>query len=362
MEAELEKIYYDPKDPGSYGGKEALLRRAKEKGVAAASFKSIDKFLKTQDTYTLHAPVRKRFSRNQTIVSGIDKQWQADLADLSNLSGENDGFRYLLTVVDCFSKFAWAIPMKKKDTKDTLDAFKQLFAQSAPRKPERLHTDKGLEFTNVGLKRFYTDNGVHHFVNASSNKAAMVERFNRTLKTKMYRYFTRNDTKRYIDVLPDLLHSYNHSKHRTIGMAPAQVTKADESKLWHRVYGSYFSHAHPTKFSSGDQIRISSAKTIFDKGYLPSWTKEVFKVKDVVHHPLRVYKITDQQGEDIEGSYYPQDVQSVVKTEQELYRVDKVLKRRTLHGVKEALVKWIGYPAKFNRWIDTKELARHGVK
>ena len=117
----LKSIYYDSKDPASFGGINALLARAKNKGLDVSRDQIIN-FLKTQDTYTLHKPVRKRFVRNQTIVSGIDDQWEADLADVSDISRENQGNHYLLTVVDCFSKYAWVIPSKRKDATSILAA------------------------------------------------------------------------------------------------------------------------------------------------------------------------------------------------------------------------------------------------
>jgi len=113
LDKALQRIYLNPKDSGSYGGVERLLQSALNKKLKV-NRERVVKFLKTQDPYTLHKPARKHFSRNITVVGGIDQQWQADLADLQDLTKENDGYRYLLTVIDCFSKFAWAIPTKKK--------------------------------------------------------------------------------------------------------------------------------------------------------------------------------------------------------------------------------------------------------
>ena len=149
MNQELARIYSDPKDPGSLGGVERLFRSAKDQHHLPVSKDQVEEFLRTQDTYTLHRPARRHYSRNPTIVGGIDKQWQADLADMSSLAKENDGFRYLLTVVDCFSKFGWAIPIRRKDNTALVEAFTFLLNS---RKPQKLQTDKGKEFLNAPVQ------------------------------------------------------------------------------------------------------------------------------------------------------------------------------------------------------------------
>ncbi len=110
----LKEIYYDPKDPGSFSSVDALLRSAKEKRATSTNREQVEDFLADQDTYTLHRQYRKRYQRNPIVVGSIDKQWQADLADMQSLAKNNDGYKYLLTVIDCFSKYAWAIPIKEK--------------------------------------------------------------------------------------------------------------------------------------------------------------------------------------------------------------------------------------------------------
>ena len=236
--SELASIYYNPKDPGSFSSVDALHQRAKELGLKLKR-KHVAEWLADQDAYTLHRPYRKHYQRNPIVVGAIDKQWQADLADMSSLAKDNDGYRYLLTVIDCFSKYAWAIPLKTKSGASLLAALKLLLKNSHPRKPNRLQTDKGKEFLNKPVQDYLKDNAIHHIASESDQKAAMVERFNRTLKTRMWRYFTANNTYRYIDVLEELLTGYNHARHRTIGMAPADVRPEHEEALWHRMYPNY---------------------------------------------------------------------------------------------------------------------------
>ena len=142
------KIYHDPKDPGSLGGVERLFLRARQLHVPGVTRKTVQEYLKSEQAYTLHKPARRRFIRNHTYVAGIDAQWQADLADMQGIASQNGGMRYLLTVIDVFSKFAWAVPVHSKDAKAITAAFGQVLTIANPSHPKRRQTDKGKEFLN----------------------------------------------------------------------------------------------------------------------------------------------------------------------------------------------------------------------
>jgi hypothetical protein len=355
MKRSIKDIYYDPNSPGSYGGVEALKRQAKLEGHEG---RAVEEFLKSDDAYTLHKPSRVRFKRNPTIVGGIDKQWQADLADMSELAHWNKGYTFLLNVIDCFSKYAWSVPIHKKDAPNMLAAFKTLLTQSAPRKPQRLQTDKGTEFLNKSVQDLLRDNGISHFTTENATKASMVERFNRTLKTKMWRYFTANKTKRYIDVLPQLMNAYNHSMHRTIGMRPVDVSEANELDIWRRVYVPKLSSDTKVKHKPNEPVRILSQKGVFKKGYKPNWSSEVFQVKGDVTAPKRVYKVAGLFDNDpLRGTFYPEELESVTFDHPPDWVIDKVLKKDK--KAKQVLVKWKGYSDIYNRWIPEADVDRY---
>ena len=165
------------------------------------------KFLTEQATYQLHKPAHRKFTHNQTIVGHRDEQWQADLAVMNNLAHENKGYRYILTCIDVLSRYAWAVPVRTKGTKDMLTAMKLLFDEAWPRKPQRLQTDRGVEFYNAEVRKFLREQNVELFSTNSPFKCALVERFNRTLKTMLYKYFTAHKTKRWYDVLDNMVDS-----------------------------------------------------------------------------------------------------------------------------------------------------------
>jgi len=353
----LLEIYHDPSSAGSYGGIERLIAEAKRRGLRGITRDKVVKILADEQAYSLHKPVRRKFQRNKTYVSGIDVQWQADLADMQNLAKENNGFKYLLTCIDVFSKYAWAVCVKDKSAKSMVAAFEELFKLSGKRKPKRLQTDKGKEFLCKPVQDLLKSHGIVHFASNSDNKAAVVERFNRTLKSRMWTYFTAQNTKRYIEVLPRFVNSYNASYHRSIGMSPANVRSRHANLIWRRLYGDGSARPNKKKIASGSLVRINRWKGSFEKGYLPNWSKETFHVAKSIRYPQTMYELHDKMGEPIEGNFYGRELQEVKSGE---YVVEKILRQRKLpDGSYEVLVKWEGWPAAYNSWVRKDSLTDH---
>ncbi|KAJ8019141.1 Endogenous retrovirus group K member 11 Pol protein [Holothuria leucospilota] len=259
-------------------------------------------------------------------------------------------YRYILTCIDILSKFAWARVLKDKTSRSVIRAFRSILKEQN-RKPQALQTDKGKEFLNNPFQKFLRDEKIRFFTTNNETKASVVERFNRTLKTKMWRYFTANGTRRYVDVLQKFIDGYNRSKHSSIAMAPKNVDKYCQEEVWQRLYGDVAVKdvvERGFKFALGDTVRISMATRPFRKGYLPQWTDEVFTVARRIQRVPPVYRLKDYGGELIEGTFYEQEMQKVSKEDQ-TYRIEKIIRRRIRNGRKEYFVKWKGYPSKFNR-------------
>ena len=303
----------------------------------------------------MHKPVRRKFQRWRTIVGGIDHQWQADLIDLQKLKKENEGHVFLLTCIDVFSKYAWVVPLKDKTGASLTKAFRQIFATG--RKPLKLQTDKGTEFKNRLVQTFLRESKVEFFTTENEDiKAAIVERFNRTFKEKLWRYFTKTNSSKYLDVLPHLVRSYNLTTHRSIQRPPVEVNTENQEEVWHQLYGQK-PHVKPAKLRVGDRVRISKTRRVFKKGYLPSWTFELFTVSQVKNtHPV-TYKLKDDHDEELKGTFYEQELQKVGA--KEVYQIESVLDYRLLRkGQKEYLVKWLGYDPSFNSWIPESALVK----
>ena len=346
---DLQRIYYDPKQPGSYSGASSLRRHARVGG------KAVRKWLRSQDAYTLHKRVRRKFKRRKIIVAGLDSQWQGDLIDTQNLKRHNDSCSFIFTVVDVFSKQAWARPLKSKTGPNLVKAFSSILDESS-RHPQKFQTDKGTEFRNRVFQSFLKNQGIDFFVTENEDiKGAIVERFNRTLKERLWRYFTHHNTLRYIEALPLLVRAYNSTYHRAIKRAPKEVDLQNQAEVWYELYGERRPPKRP-KLVVGDKVRLSGARRVFRKGYLPSWTEEVFKVSQVLSTNPTTYRIVDELEEEVKGTFYEDELQKVTVPDDKLYKVEKIISKRRTKGKVLYLVKWAGFPSKFNQWIRASHL------
>ena len=170
-----------------------------------------------------------------------------------------------------------------------------------------LQTDHGSEFIGKKTQALLQENDIKWFETYNTVKAQIVERFNRTLKDRMYKYFTANDTKRWVDVLPDLVYNYNNSYHRSIKMTPVEATE-NPRKAWDNLYGSKDEKSKP-KFKPGDFVRISKYRGKFKRGYTANYTNEVFVVTDVLETTPFTYKIAEIRNADkIIGTFYEEEL------------------------------------------------------
>lgn len=189
MEQYLKKIWYDPRHPGSFAGATKLYEIVKKEGKYDIGLNRIKKFLQNQHAFSLQKKVRRRgFKRRRVIVQGIDYQWEADLADVQNLSEFNKGIKYLLVIVDVFSRFLWVRCLKDKKSQSVIDTFKDIL--DGPRHPKAIRTDRGTEFYNRYLKRYLKEKGIKICYALNETKANFAERYIQTLKKRLYRYFT----------------------------------------------------------------------------------------------------------------------------------------------------------------------------
>jgi len=203
-----------------------------------------------------------------------------------------------------------------------------------------------------------TDRNSNYYSTFSDKKAAIVERFNRTLKSRMWKYFTANETRKWIDIVDNLVNDYNGTFHSTIKMSPVEASKSENSStVWNNIYGVYLAAKYDTpKFKVGQTVRIAKYKSIFDKGYLPNYTEEFFKIKEVKIGIPVVYKLEDVKGEDLNGIFYEDELSLYSETEESTYKVEKVLSKKTIKGKKFVLVKYKGWPDKFNEWLPAENV------
>ena len=262
-------------------------------------------------------PIRHKFKRRRVFVYNIDDIWSADLKDMQSVSKQNKGFKYLLTVIDLFSKYAYTIPLKSKSSDVVINAFEKLFKNhtsslnKSPRHlPNKLWTDQGSEFINRNFKKFLEQNNIELYHVYNEGKANVIERFNRTLGEMIQKHMTTNQTTKYIDVLQKILHEYNNKYHTSIKMTPFQATDPEnKSTVLNNLYSSIQPLSSKPTLNVGDRVRIQKYKNIFAKGYTPKWTKELFVVEKVNQTNPVTYKIKDLNEEPILGSFYAEELQ-----------------------------------------------------
>ena len=285
----LEKIYKDLSSTPNYSAK-------------------IAEFLKKNQNHSVHRRiVRKTFPRRRIITHYPFELFQGDLIEYSknDYAYANKGHRYILILIDCFSKMVYAAPVKRKNADYMSLAFEQIF-RNFNEFPTSLVTDRGLEFYNSKVQNVFTQYGINHYSTKTKTdwKASMAERVIRTLKSRLQKYFYQNKTKKWIDFLPQLVTNYNSTPHRTIGMAPNQVTDQNSPAIYKRVFGDIDIRVKP-RLKVGDKVRILSEKTLFEKGYTRNWSEEIYTVGEILQKAGIVwYKIVDSNGKTLPGIKY----------------------------------------------------------
>ena len=227
------------------------------------------------------------------------------------ISKFNKGFRFLLRVIDIFSKYAWIVPLKDKKGVSIVDAFQKILDDSN-RKPNKIWVDKGSEFYNNSFKKWLKDNDIEMYSIHNEGKSVVAERFIRTLKTKIYKYMTSVLKNVYIDKLDDIVGEYNNTYHRTIKMKPVDVKDNTYIDFKKEV------NDKDPKFKAGDRVRISKYKNIFVKRYTPNRPEGVSLIKKVNNTVPWTYVVNDLNGEEIIGTFYEKELEKT--NQQELRR------------------------------------------
>ncbi|GBO35578.1 hypothetical protein AVEN_36163-1 [Araneus ventricosus] len=294
----LKKLYYDLKEPGSFGG----VKRLSE--ASGLKEDRVRKFLSGEDPYSLHFPVRYKFQRRKTIAYGLNELWQSDLVDLQKLSRFNRGYRYIITIIDVMSRYLRAFPIKDKKASTIAKVFRKVFKEV---RPKNIQTDKGSEYHNKTVRDLFKKHNIHHYSTKSEAKCAILERAHKTLQNKMYRVFTHRNSYKF-------------------------------------------------RFAVNDVVRISKARKVFRKGYLPGWTEETFVVYKRFPTNPPTYVLQDLSGKEIAGRFYAEELQKIDKSDNNLWAIEKIIRTKGRGASRQMLVKWVGFDDSFNSWIKAKWL------
>ena len=249
--------------------------------------------------------VKRKFPTRRIIVHTPFTIWMGDLIEYTQYgyARANNGFKYILVLIDCFSKKAFVEPVKRKNMTDVANALTKIFS-GLPTFPNTLITDEGLEFYNRAVRKVLERFIIHHYSIKTPRKASIVERLIRTLKSRLEKYFYKNKTKRWLDVIQQITSNYNRTFHRSIGMAPNDVTDKNRKKVFSNLFPD-ISKKVKSKLKIGDIVRIVRKKNIFEKGYKQNWSDQKYRIRGFKSTAGRVwYYIEDLQGNRIPGSFY----------------------------------------------------------
>ena len=307
-------IAKDKKYDGYQRGLASMVYKFFDKKSKRSSAKHVNTKLATQNQQLaeeLHKPIIRKFEKREVHAAFKDNIWGADLADMQLLNKYNKGIRFLLCVIDIFSKYAWVVPLKDKKSVSIVAAFQSILKQSN-RKPNKIWVGKGSEFYNASFKKWLWDNDIVMYSTNNEGKSAVAERFIRMLKSKIYKYVTSISKNVYIDKLDDILDEYNNAYHTTIKMKPIDVKDNTYINADKEINNK------DPKFKVGDHVRISKYKNIFAKGYTPNWSEELFVIKKVKNTVPWTYVIKDLNDEEIIGTFMKKNCKRRIKKNLEL--------------------------------------------
>ena len=312
IEQILRKMYYDPKH--GYQSAERLYEKENERHPEITK-KEVSEFLKEQEVYQLHKEVHNKKEYLKTFVGHLAEQIQIDLIDMRKYGKYNEGYNWIIAMIDIFSRYAFTIAVKSKSGKDVLNGFVKLMEEFKTRfgkYPKKVQADEGKEFWNTNFSEYLKHKNITFFATKSVKKASVVERFNRTLKNIMWKFMDQKGEKNWHDYLANFTYNYNHSKHSTIKMRPIDVDEKNEKEVFINLYGDWTGKVVPPKFRVGDKVRVSRYKSTFAKGYEMTFHNEIYTIYKVFRGSPTVYKLTDEEdGETIFGRFYGWELQLV---------------------------------------------------
>lgn len=303
----ISSIYHDPKHPGSFGSIDRLKRSLNKNEFI--SRKRISDTLKKDNTYARHKRVKHKFQRRKVVVPGMNYLWQSDLIILDKISKQNSNYSAILTTIDVFSKYAFATAIKNKTAETVSSSLDTLFS-SVNVIPKYLQTDFGGEFVNKKVSKVLNKYNVTLYHNESPFKACVVERFNRSLMTRLSKYMHSRNTKRYVNVLQDVVTSYNNTIHSSTKYKPIDVTKENEMNVFINLYKTIYDTkwSQTPAFREGQYVHIKIIKEKFDKGYSPTFSSDTFQIIEVVNSKPLTYKVVRSDGLEVRGIFYKEEL------------------------------------------------------
>lgn len=328
--------------------------------AGSKKLKDIENEMAEIRTYTLHKEKKPIKHFNPFFVYSKHQMWQSDLVYLPNFVSENEQYKYLLCVLEVFSRKLFVKLMKSKDAKVTLESFSSIHS-SIQHSPKILYVDMGGEYINRYFKKFCSDNGIKLVYTLNDTKAPHVERAQRTLQSILYKMMEERQTHRYIDLIDDAVAIYNNRVNRITGLSPNEAYLDENSEIVLQNLSKYYDKTvnlrKRPKYKVGDLVRVSLKRKVFEKGYFPKFSEETFRIKKIhTNLPQPRYTVESYDGkETIKGTFYEREITKAVHQD---FKIEKILKTRKRGRLTEHFVKWLGYSDNHNSWVKDSDITK----
>lgn len=354
---DIKQIWSSGLDPASFSGEINLSNRTgASRGLLR---KSVLPYL---STYTLFRSAKRPKVYNPYFTRVLRKDIQSDLVFMNNPASmvkQNNGYKYVLIVQDIFSRKIWTRALKDKTAKTVEKELDSILNEMAPfHSNARFIIDRGTEYLNNSVERLLNNHGIT-VSHPSDGHASHVERANLSLQRLLYQKMTEvGGARKWTEHLPQATDIMNSRKHRIIKMSPNEAENVENHDLVNEAMSLYRVKAtgnskkrkkKKKKFNIGDMVRLQADKGVFKRGYLPTFTEEIFKISAVLDHlPITMYSIVEWDGTEIHGNFYPEEL-TLVKGD--VFKIEKVIRRGKPNGVPSRYVKWEGFASKYNSWV-----------
>ena len=235
-------------------------------------------------------PPKKKYATNKTDVYHVDDIWSLDILDLEDYGPENNrGHRYVLVIINNFSKFGGTVPLKNKNAQTIKDSF-EIILITSKRKPNLIETDNGGEFYIIIFQDFLNKNKINFNSRNSSYGAVFAERFNRTIRDLLKKIIFEQGDAKWIDILPTITKQYNNRVQTSTKLSPKDGSlKKNEGYVYKNLLDK--PKKMIPKYEIGDLIRTAHLKKTFSKGDTTNWSYKLFKITGIINDTIQRYHI-----------------------------------------------------------------------
>lgn len=354
-EEHLKSVYYDPASRAGFASEQRLYDYVRDEGRYNYSRKEVKDFLLKQDVYTGHVVKKKAKHFYNVVVPSGNHTIDMDTAYFDF----GTPYKYFLIGIDIFTRKAAARAVRDIKANTSKKAINEIIHELGG--TQNVRHDRGSEFKNRVVSNSFRERNIHAYDSFAPYKSNYVERLIRTLKRKLYAVMQSKGSRQWQRFLPDVISSYNNTRHSSTGKAPANVRDRDESDIWFRTKHKNFAKApipSSYKFKLNDAVKINRIRENFAKEFYENNSPRIYFISHrSAPAGVQRYKLKDERNRPLPGTFSVHQLQLARVNDDTRYRIEKILHRKRINNVPHAYVKWFGYPKEFNSYVPVSEIA-----